>query len=120
MRNFEHASVYASGGPPVDVQFEIWGAFYGVVPVDESITRDRAQILNDKVSKAIGSRVDIFCRLLNLVLRQDSLQPWQEIDVALTALATLLEGTGLHGALEAIRPEVERVKSLAGGNGPRC
>jgi len=115
--DFEHANVYTSVGEAADEKFEVWGAFYKVVPVDEDTPAERAQNLNERVSRAIGSRMSIFCQLLDLTLRQNSLRPWQEIDIALTALATLLEGSGLHGALEAIRPEVERVKGSAGGNG---
>lgn len=109
--NLEHANVYTVGRQAESASFEIWGAFYHVVPINENTPEEQARLLNDTVSQAISSRVEIFCNLLDLTARQSSVEPWQEIDVALTALATLLEGKGLHGALEAIRPQVERVTS---------
>ncbi len=115
--NLEHANLYTTGSRTKGESFEIWGAFYDVVPINENTPEEQAQLLNDTVSQAISSRVEIFCKLLDLTARQSSVEPWQEIDVALTALATLLEGKGLHGALEAIRPQVERVANLARRNG---
>lgn len=109
--NLEHASIYVAESSPTDGKFEVWGTFYDAVPVSEDMPTERAQDLNTKVAQAINTRLSIFTKLLDLALRQDKLQPWQEIDVALTALGTQLEWGGLRGALETIRPEVERANS---------
>jgi hypothetical protein len=59
----------------------------------------------------------VFTRLMNVVARRcDSLEPWKEIDGAITTLAVLLAQGGLDAALGCIRPEDEGVKDLAGGD----
>jgi hypothetical protein len=113
--DFRHIAIRVSGDPLRD-EFELKGSFYGVVPIDGDTPVNEAQTLNYKVTAAVQSRLRIFSQLLNLVLRQDSLKPWQEVDVALTSLATLLEGGGVVGALDVLRPEVEKVEGIAGRN----
>jgi len=117
--DYKNAAVLTSEGPPKDEEFELWGIFHDVVPIDGETPVDEAQHLNSKVAEAIHNRLNAFCRLLNLVLRQSNLEPWQHLDIALLSLATALEGAGVDGAFNVIRFQAEEVTDLAGGNGSR-
>lgn len=115
--DFNNVTVLASEGPPYDEEFEMWGVFYGVVPIDGETPVNEAQRLNSKVAEAIQGRFQTFCGLLDLVIRQGSLKPWQELDIALASLAVSLKGAGVNGALDFIRPRIKEAKDPTGGNG---
>ena len=86
-------------------EFEISGQFLDVVPLSENTPAEKATNLQEKVNSAISSRLTIFCRLLSLVAHQGSFANWVELDVAITAFATLLEQGGLSGAIDCLNVE---------------
>jgi len=117
--NFKHVCVRVTKElPEADIfEYEIRGKFQDVVPLDSDTPCEKAAFLHGKVKGAVQTRLGVFGELLNLVLREGKLQHWQEVDVALTALAVLLERGGLDGAINAIKPEVEGTQGTAGGDG---
>jgi len=99
-------------------EFSIKASFPGLVPLTAQMERPRAERLHQNVSNSMTSRLHIFNNLLNLIARKGKIEHWQELDVCLTALAVLLEKSGLNEALECIRPAAQRVASVASGSCP--
>jgi len=98
-----------------DLGFAITAYFPNITPITERTSEEDAKKLHNNLSSSISTRLVAFTRLLDEVARKGtSLQPWQEIDGAITTLAVLLHQGGLDGALECIRPADEGVKSLEG------
>jgi hypothetical protein len=115
--DLQRVNVRAAKGPIGAEEFELWGSFAGIVPIDENTPEEKARSLNCKVTEAIQARIGIFGSLLNLVLREGNFESWVAIDVFLIGLATLLEEKGLYGALDATSPKGRGVGSFTRGDG---
>jgi len=113
--NLENVPVCVSRESTED-GFELWGVYYNALPVVDELFK-AAQLLNPKISDVLSKRFRIFGRLMDLIVRQENLGPWKQVDLALTALALNLEEEGVNGALEAVQYQTEDTECVAGGVG---
>jgi len=85
--------------------------FPDIVPVTaemEEMEPERASRIYANLNRSMHTRFDVFCRLLNLIARTGTIDHWKELDICLTSLSMLLEEKGLDGAIECIKPAMER------------
>jgi len=89
-------------------EFSIQARFPDIVPVTDEMEPERASRIYDNLNRSMHTRFAVFCRLLNLIARTGSIDHWKELDICLTSLSMLLEEKGLDGAIECIKPAIER------------
>lgn len=96
-----------------DSEFSVQAQFPDIVPIDVDTEPVRAALLYTNLSSSLESRLHVFFCILNLIARKGTIVHWKELDVCLTSLIMLLEEKGLDGAIECIKPAVERASSMA-------
>lgn len=100
-------------------EWSVRARFPDIVPVTEEMEKvelERAERIYGNVNLSMHLRFEIFCRILNLIARDDKIDYWRELDVCFHALVILLEEKGLNGALECIKPAIERITGVAAGS----
>lgn len=100
-------------------EFSVRAQFPDIVPVTEEMTEmepERAQKIYSNLNSSISTRVGVFFRVLNLIARTGTIDHWKELDVCVTSLIMLLEEKGLDGAIECIKPAIERATRVAAGS----
>lgn len=102
-----------------NAEFSIRAQFPDIVPVTEEMEEmepERAKRIYENLNSSMHTRFDVFCRVLNLVARTGTIDHWKELDVCFTSLVMLLEEKELDGAIECIRPAIQRVTGVAAGS----
>lgn len=102
-----------------NAEFTIRAQFPDIVPVTEEMEEmepERAKRIYENLNSSMHTRFDVFCRVLNLVARTGTIDHWKELDVCFTSLVMLLEEKGLDGAIECIRPAIQRATGVAAGS----
>lgn len=102
-----------------DGEYSVQAQFPDIVPVTEEMEEsepERAARIYRNLDNSMYIRFDLFCRILNLVARTGTEAHWRELDVCFTSLVMLLEEKGLNGALECIKPAIERTTGVAAGS----
>lgn len=103
----------------VDGEYSVQAQFPDIVPVTEEMEKsdpERAARIYRNLDNSMYTRFDVFCRVFNLIARTGTIDHWKELDVCFTSLVMLLEEKGLDGALECIKPAIERTTGVAAGS----
>lgn len=97
-------------------EFSIKARFPDIVPVTEETEPERAKRIYENLNSSMHSRFDVFCRVLNMIARAEKIDYWKELDVGFTSLVMLLEEKGLDGAIECLKPAIERATGVERGS----
>lgn len=97
-------------------EFSIKARFPDIVPVTAETESERAKRIYENLNSSMHSRFDVFCRVLNLIARTGKIDHWKELDVCFTSLVMLLEEKGLDGAIECLKPAIERATGVERGS----
>lgn len=100
-------------------EFSVDARFPNIVPVTEEMVEtepERAKRIYENLNSSMHSRFDVFCRVLNLIARTGKIDHWKELDVCFTSLVMLLEEGGLDGAIECLKPAIERATGVERGS----
>lgn len=99
--------------------FSVQARFPNIVPVTAEMVEtepERVKRIYENLNSSMCTRFRVFCRLLNLIARTGTIDHWKELDVCFTSLAMLLEEKGLDGAIECLKPAIERATGVATGS----
>lgn len=97
-------------------EFSIKARFSDIVPVTEETEQERAKRIYENLNSSMHSRIGVFCRVLNIIARAEKIDYWKELDVCFTSLVMLLEEKGLDGAIECLKPAIERATGVERGS----